>query len=81
MAPRRMIWPRAFMTACDPETGRPFDMAEMIDQVAIFFLAGHETSASTLSWALYLLATHPDWQDQASTEAATLAEASRGFKA
>ena len=30
---------------------------EMVDQVAIFFLAGHETSASALAWALYLLAT------------------------
>ncbi len=35
----------------------------MVDQVAIFFLAGHETSASALAWALYLLALYPDWQD------------------
>jgi hypothetical protein len=47
------------MTTADPETGERFDTAEMVDQVAIFFLAGHETSASALAWALYLLATHP----------------------
>jgi cytochrome P450 len=41
----------------------------MVDQVAIFFLAGHETSASALAWALYLLALYPDWQDRVAAEA------------
>ena len=63
------------MTTADPETGETFTTAEMVDQVAIFFLAGHETSASALSWALYLLATHPDWQDRVAEEAAGLPEA------
>jgi cytochrome P450 len=57
------------MTTPDPETGRRFDAGEMVDQVAIFFLAGHETSASALAWALYLLATHPAAQDRAADEA------------
>ncbi len=57
------------MTTKDPQTGETFSDAEMVDQVAIFFLAGHETSASALSWALYLLATHPDWQDKVAAEA------------
>lgn len=60
------------MTMRDPVTGQGFDADEMVDQVAIFFLAGHETSASALSWALYLLATHPDWQDRVAAEAARL---------
>ena len=60
------------MTTTDPLTGDRFDVDEMIDQVAIFFLAGHETSASALSWALYLLAMHPDWQDRVAAEAGTL---------
>ena len=60
------------MTTTDPETGACFDTAEMVDQVAIFFLAGHETSASALAWALYLLATHPDVQDDLAAEAAVL---------
>ncbi len=60
------------MTFADPQTGQRFDSAEMVDQVAIFFLAGHETSASALAWALYLLATHPEWQDRAAAEAAGL---------
>lgn len=50
------------MTATDPETGERFSEAEMVDQVAIFFLAGHETSASALSWSLYCLACDPEAQ-------------------
>lgn len=37
------------MTTVDPETGDRFSRDEMVDQVAIFFLAGHETSASALA--------------------------------
>ena len=44
----------------------------MVDQVAIFFLAGHETSESTLAWALYLMALYPDWQDKLAQEAQAL---------
>ena len=58
------------MTTADPQTGARFDTEEMVDQVAIFFLAGHETSASALAWALYLLALYPDWQDRVAEEAA-----------
>ncbi len=60
------------MTTADPQTGARFTTAEMIDQVAIFFLAGHETSASALAWALYLLASHPAAQERAAAEAAAL---------
>jgi len=60
------------MTTRDPVTGQGFDVPEMTDQVAIFFLAGHETSASALAWTLYLLARYPDWQDRAAAEAAVI---------
>ncbi len=62
------------MTTADPVTGARFDTQEMVDQVAIFFLAGHETSASALSWALYLLAMYPDAQARVAAEAATLGD-------
>ncbi|WP_372838622.1 cytochrome P450 [Phaeovulum sp.] len=57
------------MTTADPVTGDKFDTAEMVDQVAIFFLAGHETSASALAWSLYLIALYPEWQDRLAAEA------------
>ena len=62
------------MTTADPVTGTALDTEETIDQIAIFFLAGHETSASALAWALYLLALCPDVQDRVAAEAKTLEE-------
>ncbi len=62
------------MTTKDPQTGEQFDTEEMIDQVAIFFLAGHETSASALAWTLYLMALYPDWQDRLAEEAIALGQ-------
>ncbi len=60
------------MTTPDPETGETFSAHEMVDQVAIFFLAGHETSASALAWTLYLLAAHPPEQDAVADEVKNL---------
>lgn len=60
------------MTTVDPQSGKTFTTEEMVDQVAIFFLAGHETSASALAWALYLLALHPEVQDRVAVEVASL---------
>lgn len=60
------------LTTPDPKTGETFDLDEMVDQVAIFFLAGHETSASALAWALYLCAASPGWQTRIADEAASL---------
>ncbi|MBS8228151.1 cytochrome P450 [Vannielia litorea] len=62
------------MTTADPLTGERFETGEMVDQVAIFFLAGHETSASALAWALYLLAAFPEVQARAAAEADGLPE-------
>ncbi|SFI68319.1 cytochrome P450 [Celeribacter neptunius] len=60
------------MTTADPETGERFDTGEMVDQVAIFFLAGHETSATALGWALWLLAANPEVQARVAEEALSL---------
>jgi cytochrome P450 len=56
------------MTTADAETGETFGTEEMVDQVAIFFLAGHETSASALAWALYLMTRFPEWQEKVADE-------------
>jgi cytochrome P450 len=60
------------MTTADPATGERFTAEEMVDQVAIFFLAGHETSASALAWTLYLMALYPEWQEKLAEEAKVL---------
>ncbi|MBC2777911.1 cytochrome P450 [Parasphingopyxis marina] len=59
----------SFIAAEDPETGKRFDDRELVDQVGIMFLAGHETSASALGWALYLIAQVPDVQRRLQEEA------------
>jgi cytochrome P450 len=67
------------MTTADPETGERFETEEMVDQVVIFFLAGHETSASALAWALYLMARYPEWQDKLAQEAKQLTHGDFGW--
>jgi cytochrome P450 len=53
----------ALMLAKHPVTGKHFDFKELIDQLSIIFLAGHETSASALTWSLYLVAQCVHMQD------------------
>jgi cytochrome P450 len=57
------------VTARDPETGEAFSDAQLGDQVATMILAGHETTATALFWALYLLALDPQTQQQLADEA------------
>ncbi|MBS0643404.1 MAG: cytochrome P450 [Proteobacteria bacterium] len=58
--------------ARDPETGAGFSAEQLRDQVATLILAGHETTAVTLFWALITLASLPDEQDRIAAEAAPL---------
>jgi cytochrome P450 len=50
----------AVIEARDQDTGAAFTRDELIDQLGVFFLAGHETSASALTWAFYILAVRPE---------------------
>ena len=54
--------------ARDPETGAAFSEEQLRDEVATMILAGHETTATTLFWALYLLALDPTTQDEVAAE-------------
>src|ERR1700736_1063059 len=54
--------------ARDPETGQAFSDEQLGDQIATMILAGHETTATALFWALYLLALDPATQEQLATE-------------
>ena len=42
------------------ENGQPMEPQLIRDEMASIFLAGHETTAITLSWAFYLLDRHPE---------------------
>jgi len=58
------------VNARDPETGEAFSDDNLIDQVATMILAGHETTATALFWALYLLAHDGAAQSRIAHEAA-----------
>ncbi|WP_276514558.1 cytochrome P450 [Nocardia huaxiensis] len=49
----------------DHPTDTPLTDAELRDQLITLLLAGHETTASALSWACHELAAHPDLQHTA----------------
>ena len=54
--------------ARDPETGEGFSPQQLRDQVATLILAGHETTAVTLFWALIMLAEAAEEQDWLAQE-------------
>ncbi|CAK9141003.1 unnamed protein product [Ilex paraguariensis] len=43
-------------------------MEEIMEECKVFFLAGHETTASWLTWTIIVLAMHPNWQEKAREE-------------
>src|ERR1700691_1600157 len=48
------------MTSSDRDTGMGMSDREMIDEVLTLIVAGHETTASSLTWTWYLLSQHPE---------------------
>jgi cytochrome P450 len=60
------------MAGEDPKSGRKMMTEELRDNLLTFIVAGHETTALTLSWALYLCAFDPAVQTRARTEAQAL---------
>ena len=48
--------------------GSPLTDAEIGDEVATFLLAGHETTANTLSWTMALLSAYPSARQRLETE-------------
>ncbi|WP_420556782.1 cytochrome P450 [Roseovarius sp.] len=52
----------------DPKTKRQMNTAELRDNLLTFIVAGHETTALTLGWSLYLCAFDQSVQDRARAE-------------
>lgn len=49
----------ALLDARDPETGDALSDQEILDETKTLFAAGFETTATALTWAIYLLAHNP----------------------
>jgi cytochrome P450 len=58
----------AVIAARDLDTGTTFTREELIDELGVMFLAGHETTASGLTWAFYILASRPEVRDRIRAE-------------
>ncbi|MGL4241478.1 MAG: cytochrome P450, partial [Beijerinckiaceae bacterium] len=63
----------AIIAARDPLTGESFSREELIDQIGVFFLAGHETTASVLTWTFFVLSQRPEIVRRMRAEIAAVA--------
>jgi cytochrome P450 len=56
------------MQARDPQSGQLMQDGQLIDEILTMIVAGHETTASTLNWAWYLISQHPEVEQKLSNE-------------
>ncbi len=61
------------LAARHPETGEPLPDEALVDNLATFLAAGHETTAKALTWTLYLLARAPALQERVRAEVVEVA--------
>ncbi|HVR61364.1 MAG TPA: cytochrome P450 [Polyangia bacterium] len=60
----------ALLLAAQDEDGSRMSDRQLRDETLTLFVAGHETTAHALTYALYLLAGHPDEQEALAAEVA-----------
>jgi cytochrome P450 len=65
---------RALIEATDPQTGRPLTDDEICHELVLFMLAGHDTTSTTLTYALWSLGHHPDIRDRVRAEVDALGD-------
>ena len=56
------------VAARDQGSGAKMSDSLIIDNVVTFLMVGQETTAQALTWALYVLALFPEWQDKVRDE-------------
>ncbi len=60
------------LAARDTDTGEGMNEAQMRDEIITLMLAGHETSATALTWTFHLLAQHPAIEERLCAELSTV---------
>ncbi|OBI35076.1 cytochrome P450 [Mycobacterium colombiense] len=61
---------RALMQTTDPETGQPLSDRAICDELVLFLLAGHDTTSTALTYALWALGHRPELQQRVAAEVA-----------
>jgi cytochrome P450 len=56
------------LTAVDEESGAGMSDRQLRDEMMTLFLAGHETTATALTWTWYLLSRHPEVAEKLTDE-------------
>jgi cytochrome P450 len=57
------------LEAQDPETGRGMTDTVVRANLLTFMVAGQETTANLITWALFLLSQSPEWRERVTAEA------------
>lgn len=57
------------LRSLDPSTGRQLSRTEVRSNILTFLSAGHETTANTLAWSIFLLSQVPEWRSRVVEEA------------
>jgi cytochrome P450 len=60
------------------EQGERFTDQEIIDHMIFLMMAAHDTTTSTLTTMMYLLARHPEWQERLRAKATALGKPQLG---
>ncbi|KAA8532860.1 hypothetical protein F0562_033023 [Nyssa sinensis] len=52
----------------DADKNNRITVEDMVDECKTFYVAGHESTSTLLTWTVLLLAIHTDWQEKARQE-------------
>jgi cytochrome P450 len=63
---------RLLQEAIDPVSGTPLTRRQIREELAVFIIAGHDTTATTLTYALWALGRDQKMQDRVADEVAAL---------
>lgn len=66
-APRDIL--TLLLEATDPQTGEGLSESELRANILTFIAAGHETTANSITWSLFLLSQSKEWRARLQTEA------------
>ena len=59
---------QALIAATDPVTGKSLSDNDICNELIIFLIAGHDTTATAVAYSLWALGRHPEMQDRVRAE-------------